>query len=386
MLRKNISSKIRKTLSQIYHSRKDWRTKEKIIVIESDDWGSRRMPSKEAFLEACKRSPKIQNCAFAKYDGLETSDDFVAIHELLKGLSEKYGKAPKITANYIMANPDFNRIKKSGFKEYQREFLRDTLVTDKQLDSYKSSLNALIRAGYITPQLHGMEHVQVPYWMKELQNADSDARKFFDLEVYGISTTVSNQSRFSYFPAFDYGNESEWKDFMVKALTNSSDEFAHFFGFKPKSFIAPNYTWSHQVEEVLHSLGIEFIQSSRNQILPRLYNSKPIKRFLGESNKLGQIYLVRNLYLELSEKESSKKFELAQNALKRIELLFRLNIPVIISMHRLNFTGSIEPYNRDENLGIFHDLFSEILQKWPEVKFISSPELGEKIKSDTKYA
>lgn len=41
--------KLRKTINRHYRNLSGWKTNRKIIVIESDDWGSIRMPSKEVY-------------------------------------------------------------------------------------------------------------------------------------------------------------------------------------------------------------------------------------------------------------------------------------------------------------------------------------------------
>ena len=53
----------------------------------------------------------------------------------------------------------------------------------------------------------------------------------------------------------------------------------------------------------------------------------------------------------------------------------------MISAHRLNFIGYINPGNRDRNLKLFRKLMKEMLKKWPDIEFMTSDELGDLMKS-----
>jgi hypothetical protein len=48
-------------------------------------------------------------------------------------------------------------------------------------------------------------------------------------------------------------------------------------------------------------------------------------------------------------------------------------------MHRLNFMGGLKIENREENLELLNKLLIKVVSKWPEVKFINTEELGDRI-------
>ena len=64
---------------------------------------------------------------------------------------------------------------------------------------------------------------------------------------------------------------------------------------------------------------------------------------------------------------------------KDIEIAFRWKKPAVISTHRVNYVGSIDPKNRQKGLGELKRLISLILKKWPDVEFMSSSQLGDLI-------
>ncbi len=47
-----------------------WRTSRKIVVIESDDWGSIRMPSHDVYTKCLKEGYPVDKNAYERYDSL----------------------------------------------------------------------------------------------------------------------------------------------------------------------------------------------------------------------------------------------------------------------------------------------------------------------------
>jgi hypothetical protein len=100
-----------------------------------------------------------------------------------------------------------------------------------------------------------------------------------------------------------------------------------------------------------------------------------LKKRLGETNRAGQLHLVRNVFFEptLQRKGNTDPVD---KALKAISTAFRMNKPAIICTHRLNYIGYIDPDNRDRNLKLLHSLLARMLKKWPDIEFVTSQELG----------
>jgi hypothetical protein len=370
-------SKIKSNLGFFKNSLKDWSTKEKLLVIESDDWGSIRMPSKEAFDNLQEMGIKVENCPFLKYDNLERPKDFEALKDMFDNFFLRTEKRPVITANYILANPDFDKIERSLFTEYHRKFFWDFLSESNDLGFYKGGLNKIINDKYFYPQLHGLEHLNVPYWMEFLNKNSLETTVAFHNQVYGISADITNEKRDTFLAEFDYKEEGEFSDYHLPNIKIACNAFNEFFGYRSKSFIAANYVWSEKVEEGLSEFGVEYIQSSRTQKLPKMYLDKRIVRNTGEKNEYDQTYLVRNCIFEPSTVKNKDKH--LEQCFRQIRNAFVLNKPAVISMHRLNFMGGLKIENREENLELLNKLLIKVVSKWPEVKFINTEELGDRI-------
>jgi hypothetical protein len=117
---------IKAQLAKHYINLRGWKTKRKIVVIESDDWGSIRMPSKEVVELFKTKNYPLEINKFTLFDGLERQVDLEELFKVLESHKDKNGNNPVVTACSVVANPDFEKIKKSNFKEYFFEQLNET--------------------------------------------------------------------------------------------------------------------------------------------------------------------------------------------------------------------------------------------------------------------
>jgi len=80
---------LKRKLIGLYLNSFGWRTNRKIIVIESDDWGCIRMPSKEVYNSLIVKGYPVDKLPYLKYDSLETKNDFDALFDVLNHLKIK---------------------------------------------------------------------------------------------------------------------------------------------------------------------------------------------------------------------------------------------------------------------------------------------------------
>ena len=352
--------------------RKGWKTNRKIIVIESDDWGTIRMPDKNTYESLLKCGIRVDRCHYNRYDTLASIDDFGALFRILLRHKDSKGNHPIITANTIVANPDFDKIKNDNFQNYYFEPFTVTLkrYPNRDFELWEEG----IREKIFYPQFHGREHLNVGRWMKNLQSRSKETFTSFKYQVFGISTSISQENRRSYMAALDYDPGDE--DNAITNIDEGSDLFYNIFKYKSDSFIAPNYYWNEKIEIQLSQNGVKYLQGGFTQNIP---GGEKKNHFLGEENNYNQTYLVRNVIFE----PSSIQTDWVGRAMREIEKAFSLQKPAIICSHRVNFIGSIFEENRTKNLALLDQLLNEIIRKWPEVEFMHSAQLGNLI-SQTK--
>lgn len=350
------------------NKRRGWTTYRKIVVIESDDWGSIRMPDRETYEKSLKFGIRSDKCSFNKYDTLASINDFDALYNVLRRHTDKNGTHPVITANAVMANPDFEKIRESNFSEYNFELYTETLkkYPNRSFEMWQQGMDEKL----FFPQLHGREHLNIERWMSALQRGSKEVLFAFQNNYFGISTTISNEANSSFMAALDYDNDIG-KEIAMQGIDQSIDLFKDIFGYNSKSFIACNYVWDNNIENVLNKKGIKYLQGSFNQNTP----AQGIKRnFIGKQNTSGQIYLTRNVTFEPSSDENK---DWVSGALKEIDQSFKLKKPAIFSTHRVAFIGSIFEENRTKNLKMLDELLKQIIKRWPEVEFMHTADLGD---------
>jgi hypothetical protein len=365
-------SNFRRTLGRVHTNLGGWRSNKRIVVIESDDWGSIRMPSKKVFKTLIDKGIQVDKSSYRRFDSLESNTDLECLFNSLISYKDFKGNHPIITANTVVANPDFKKIKGCNFLNYFYEPFPETLKKypnhDNVLNLYKEGLND----GIFIPQFHGREHVNIEMWMN-LINTNRDFKIAFENKMWGLSNDIFPNLK-SIQATFDSNKDKMLKESICSGL----DLFEEIFGFKSNSFIANNFIWNSSLEETLAKKGVVHLQGMKYQKLPKVKNQprKMIRHHLGEKNKHNQIYSIRNCSFEPST--DGQGFE---KTIKEIESAFFWGKPAIISSHRINFIGEIVEKNREKNIIEFKKLIKTILIKWPEVEFMDTMSLDKFIRN-----
>lgn len=363
---------VRRRIYNNINQRKGWKTSRHIVVIESDDWGSVRMPDRETFERLLKAGIRVDMSHYNKYDTLASNDDFNNLFEVLVKYKDKNGNNPVITANTIVANPDFAKIKENRFERYFYEPFTETLkrYEKRSFDYWEEGFNKKL----FFPQLHGREHLNVERWMRYLQKPSKEVHFAFENGLYGIGPKISLENNPSFVQAFDSNIYLEDQSPEI-ILNDAARIFRDVFGYTSKSFISPNYCWDSKIERITSDMGVEFLQGMTMQ---KTINGFKFN-YLGKINPCRQYYLIRNINFEPSSDEHK---DWVGETLSGIDKTFKLKKPAVISMHRVNFIGSIFESNRKRSLNLLDNLFSEITKRWVDVEFMHSVDLGDLIKND----
>jgi hypothetical protein len=370
---------IKRDLIKYLYNLPGWRTKRKIVVIESDDWGSIRMPSYEVYEKCLLAGYPVDKNAYERYDSLASEEDLTFLFDLLKSIKDYNGNHPLITANCVVANPDFKKIREENFEKYHYELITETFKRypnhSKNFDLWKKGIEEKV----FFPQYHAREHLNVSKFMNSLQKGDKDVLWGFENEMPG-SIKKLNRRNGNYFVESTHYNSEDDKKNKLKIYLEGLEIFEKLFGYNSQSVIPTNYIWSSSYNEALAEKGVKFIQGIRKMKEP-VPGKKPTysNRRLGKLNRNGQIDLVRNVTFEPS---ISCLLDPLSNCLKEINIAFNMNKPAIISSHRLNFVGFIDKKNRDKNLQMLKQLFEHMIKLWPDVEFLNTVELGVIIKDE----
>lgn len=348
-----------------------WNTKRHIVVFESDDWGAIRMPSRDVYESLLRRGYNLQINAYEKNDSLATEDDLNALFEVLRRYKDCMCNHPVITANCVVANPDFDKIKKNNFAQYYHEPITTTMQRYKGCAHSFEFWKQGREEGIFFQQCHGREHLNVARWMRALRLGDEDNLLAFDKGMMGIPPKANPKKGNVFQVALD---DSIYKEEPLEdVLSEALDDFEQLFGYRSKTFIAPCYTWRLSLEKLLFGKGVVGIQGIAYQRNP---GQKAIRHWQGTRNEFGQVYTIRNCFFEPTLLPSVDNIS---ECLYRIKCAFRWNKPAVISSHRINYIGTIQEENRTKNLKQLDVLISSIIKTWPDVEFMNSEQLVNEI-------
>ena len=85
------------------------------------------MPNREAYEILLKSGISVDKSPYCKYDNLCSPEDLQLLFETLRKYKDANGNHPVITANAVVTNPDFEKIKASNFERYFYETADQTL-------------------------------------------------------------------------------------------------------------------------------------------------------------------------------------------------------------------------------------------------------------------
>ena len=114
--------------------------------------------------------------------------------------------------------------------------------------------------------------------------------------MFGISRHTVDYKRGSYFAIFDEIGIN--KKLVEQIITDGLMIFNSIFGFKPRTFIAPNFVWNEVVEEAAKINGIISMQGASTQIFPTIGERKQgvSKNYIRKKSSAGVGYLVRCVF------------------------------------------------------------------------------------------
>lgn len=373
----SIKNSISRNLSNI----PGWRTSRRLVVIESDDWGSIRMPSVDVFVRLISLGIDLnsdEGARFNKNDSLATEEDLSSLFGLLSSYRDSTGRCMVITPISVVANPDFEKIEESGFSEYFYEPFTVTLTRYPNCENSFSLWKEGIEKRLFMPQFHGREHLNVSVWMRALKAGHKNTKIAFNNRFWGITTAGDPGINLEFQAAFDFIDPEDLK-YQREVIRSGLDLFEELHGYRATYFVPPNGPFSSRLEHVCVRSGIKYMAASKIQKEP-IGQGKTRKYFhwLGQKSGSGLILLTRNCFFEPSQPGT----DWVDSCLYDISNAFKWNKPAVISSHRVNFIGALNKANRDLGLSQLSLLFERIMKTWPDTEFVTSMELGRIISND----
>ncbi len=370
---------IKQTLSLNLKNLLGWRTKRKIVVFSVDDYGNVRLDSKSARERMDRLGITAQN-RFDRLDTLETREDLEMLFDALLSVKDQHGRHAVFTPFALPCNIDFEQMKKNGYDEYRYELLPETYkkLSERQPQAYDGAWDLWLQGieqGLMKPQFHGREHLNLKVLEEKLKEKNKEL--ITNLENHSFtSLSDTGYESISSLAAFDFWEFTENERFH-NVITDGLNRFEEVYGYRSCHFTPPVYNIHPVLYRTLMENGVEFIDSA---LLKSEHqgegNFKKKFNYTGKTIE-GLSIIVRNVVFEPTEERS---LDWVDFAVKQIEAAFRWKKPAIISSHRVNYCGHIEPGNREKGLKKLENLLMKIVEKWPDAEFMSLDSLGKLIK------
>ena len=356
-----------------------WKTSRKIVVISVDDYGNVRLDSKKARdnmdavgLKAIKR--------FDAFDSLETKEDLEILFETLTSVKDINNNPAVFTPFALPCNINFEDMAKGGNENYIYELLPVSFqkMASKYPTSYEGTWSLWkegIDKGLMKPQFHGREHFNLRIFKDKLKKRDKNI--LLNLKNYSnTSSSKFDYKTIKYSAAFSFWNFKE-NDLFEEIIKDGLIQFEKVYRYRSTHFNPPGGREHPVIHKYLKDSGIKYLDTPfLKQEHQDKGKFKKVYNYTGKKNKIGMTYQVRNVVFEPTH---NRGFDWVNYALKQIETAFFWNRPAIISSHRVNFCGHVDPNNRKIGINALKELLKKIVQKWPDVEFMSSVELGELI-------
>jgi len=345
-----------------------------IVIFESDDYGGPPI-NLELINEYEKKGYKLLP---KEYKWLQNSyltvTDLENLYKILEKHKDSRGRHPCFTANIIVSyKPDFEKIKKSNFNHYYYipHTLNEPIV--------KKWREGIIRKVFY-PQLHCREHFDCYKWLKDLKKGNKLILELFKKNLVSLPLVGMPSYRNVFVPK-TLTDKKVWTCQVEAKVKDAVEIFYNLFGYYPSSIIAPYYGWDDISEAVWSKYNLKYIQGANYRWIGFNTNGKKIfkKHYLGERSKYGQIYLIRNC--EFEPFKGNNYFY----CFKQVKKAFLLGLPSIIYTHRGNYSSQgIDRNFPKKGLLELDKLLTSIEKNYPDVIYLTSPELGQLLEKSKK--
>lgn len=358
----------RKIISNIRNISSGAKVNKHIVVFESDDWGSNCISSKADFDELVRCGVLSNDCdVYYKNDTIARESDLACLFEVLSKYKGGDGKSAVFSAFVNPANPDFLKIRENGFSDYYYESFVETLEKTGEKENILQRWQEGIKNHLIFPEYHGREHLTVPLWMDALRQKDEKVMAGFNHRFYSVNSDRIPKVANCFRPTL-YFEDNTQKEWLKVALLDGLNLIKDIFGITPLAFAPSNGVSHPEFDKILFENGIKAIHNSKR--FEPDGKGGGVRADYGPKNSLGQINYDRNCVFEPVQ----VSYDPVDFCLAQIQGAFNWRKAAIISTHRVNYMGYMNPSNREKGLWQLNRLLKSITEKWPDVIFMTSNE------------
>jgi hypothetical protein len=363
---------MRKLLANHIKNIKGKKIKRKLLAFSVDDYGNIRLSSKLALEKLQKNGVKL-NGRFDYFDALDTKEDFEMLFDVLGSVKDSNGKPAIFTPYAMSCNVNFEKSLDYGAFVSERldETYKNLSVGEPVYEGAYKLLLEGIKVGFLKPQFHGREHLNVNLFNKLLSEGNLSLLANLQNRCLAGVPSHKNYPNVNFNEAFSFWKSSEI-ELHKEIIRDGLKQFNEVYGYESKTFTPPAMQLHPDLNQFVSDMGIIGLDKNRVDNI-HLGEGRFLreKSFLGEYISTSTLKIVRNCVFEPTDRD----IDWVSFTFKQIEAAFFWNKPAIISSHRVNFCGHIDPDNRKKGLAALRALLNKVVKKWPDVEFVSVDEL-----------
>ena len=330
-----------------------------LVILQSDDWGRVGVRDHEGYDYLRGHGVRLGERAYDLYS-LETAEDVTAVGELLGRHRDSTGRPPCLVMNLCTANLDFKKMRDRGFKGIETLPLAKGLPGNWSRPGLFDSYRAGIDRGVFYPALHGTTHFCAAAAESALGEEGSRAellRLFWEAETPYIHWRMP-------WIGYEYWNPEKPHAGFVGAerqsdlIREACNNFLGLFGVKPTSACAPGYRSNRDTRQAWSEAGVRVAANGSGSGLraPHL-------------DEFGILHLYRTIDFEPSHQELDieKYMQIAGSSFSR-------GLPVIISVHSINFHSTLKDF-RTPSLAGLDSLLSALEARYPGLLYVNDEDI-----------
>jgi len=326
-----------------------------IVLFQSDDWGRVGLREQEGLEELRAGGLALGERPYDFYT-LENSDDLSELSALLKRHCDSNGCHPSIQMNFILANLDFARMSADAYQKIHMLPLAEGLPQGWHraglMDAYREGMEG----GFFCPGLHGTTHFCRSAVERSLAEDGERADLLRTLWRAGIPYIHWRMPWIGY----EYWDPEKTEDerFLVaeaqrELIGQTVGAFAKLFSKLPRSACAPGYRANSDTHQAWAQHGIRVAQNGPGALMPPHFDRYEI------------LHLCRTVEFEPAVDSA---FSVGK-CLLQADACFELGIPVVVSVHTINFHSAVRDF-RSDTLRMLDQFLTAIESKYPDLLYL----------------
>jgi hypothetical protein len=338
-----------------------WHFGRPLALLQSDDWGRVGVRDAEGREELRAGGLNLGERPYDLYS-LETAEDVDALAETLCAVKDSVGRPACLGMNFLMANVDFAASAASEFRDIVLKPLAEGLPGRWSRPGLFEAYRRGLEAGVFFPALHGLTHFCQPAVRQALSHHERGEL----LRTLWRSETPYIHWRM---PWVGYEYWDPGKAVLERFISEEEQErwislaaqfFRSVFGHGAISACAPGYRADPATFRFWKAHEIRVAQNGPGTMRAPYFDEH------------GLLHTYRSLDFEAAI-DPELRWE---DCFKRAESWLIRGLPLIISVHSINFHSTLAPF-RQRTLPLLEALLTALKKRFPDLLYIHDRQLLE---------